>query len=103
MPELDGLSRQIKRVQFGILSPDELKRMSVIPGGLIHYEATEDGKPKMNGINDPRQVINFSIKLCSTVNSTAPYFLNTAFISLRRQGDLQLSDPLSIEFFDVTY
>ena len=63
MPELDGLSRQIKRVQFGILSPDELKRMSVIPGGLLHYEATEDGKPKMNGINDPRQVINLTFNL----------------------------------------
>ena len=52
--------RLIKRVQFGILSPDEVKRMSVTEGGIQYSESTENGKPKLNGIMDPRQV-NYGI------------------------------------------
>lgn len=52
--------RKIKRVQFGILSPDEIKRMSVtVPphsDGIMYPESTENGKPKLGGIMDPRQV-----------------------------------------------
>ena len=33
--------RKIQRIQFGILSPDEVKRMSVTDGGLIHPEGVE--------------------------------------------------------------
>ena len=32
--------------------------MSVTDGGIFYHEATENGKPKLNGINDPRQVRN---------------------------------------------
>lgn len=49
--------RKIKRIQFGVLSPDEVKRMSVTEGGLIHPEGTErddlgrsNGRPKLYGI-----------------------------------------------------
>ncbi|EDV28888.1 uncharacterized protein TRIADDRAFT_49721 [Trichoplax adhaerens] len=47
--------RNINRVQFGILSPDEIKRMSVTPGGIRYAETYEAGKPKLCGLLDPRQ------------------------------------------------
>ena len=47
-------------MKFGILSPDEVKRMSVTEGGLIHPEGTErddmgksNGRPKLYGILGP--------------------------------------------------
>ncbi|CAI4228736.1 unnamed protein product [Auanema sp. JU1783] len=45
--------REVKRVQFGILSPDEIKRMSV--GEVEFPEIYENGKPKVGGLMDPRQ------------------------------------------------
>ncbi|KAF7236742.1 DNA-directed RNA polymerase II subunit RPB1 [Varanus komodoensis] len=45
--------RTIKRVQFGILSPDEMKRMSVTEGGIKYPETTEGGRPKLGGLNGP--------------------------------------------------
>ncbi|VDO22572.1 unnamed protein product [Haemonchus placei] len=45
--------REVKRVQFGILSPDEIKRMSV--GEIEFPEIYENGKPKKGGLMDPRQ------------------------------------------------
>ncbi|KAI1719686.1 RNA polymerase rpb1, domain 1 domain-containing protein [Ditylenchus destructor] len=45
--------REVKRVQFGILSPDEIKRMSV--GEIEFSEIYENGKPKIGGLMDPRQ------------------------------------------------
>ena len=47
--------RTIARVQFGVLSPDELRRMSVTEGGVQFAEAMEGGRPKLNGLMDPRQ------------------------------------------------
>lgn len=48
--------KEVKRVQFGILSPDEIRRMSVTTDGGIRYpETTEAGKPKLGGLLDPRQ------------------------------------------------
>ncbi|VDD92561.1 unnamed protein product [Enterobius vermicularis] len=45
--------RTVKRVQFGILSPDEIKRMSV--GEIEFSEIYENGQPKVGGLMDPRQ------------------------------------------------
>ncbi|KAH7676025.1 DNA-directed RNA polymerase, partial [Aphelenchoides avenae] len=45
--------REVKKVQFGILSPDEIKRMSV--GEIEFSEIYENGKPKLGGLMDPRQ------------------------------------------------
>uniref|UniRef100_A0A8R1TQ24 DNA-directed RNA polymerase subunit n=1 Tax=Onchocerca volvulus TaxID=6282 RepID=A0A8R1TQ24_ONCVO len=45
--------RIVKRVQFGILSPDEIKRMSI--GEIEFSEIYENGKPKLGGLMDPRQ------------------------------------------------
>ncbi|CAF4657950.1 unnamed protein product, partial [Rotaria magnacalcarata] len=47
--------RNVRRVQFGILSPDEIKRMSVTNPPIEHPELMEGGKPKDRGLMDPRQ------------------------------------------------
>jgi DNA-directed RNA polymerase II subunit RPB1 len=44
-----------KRVQFSILSPDEIRRMSVTEGGINYAEIYEVGKAKLGGLKDPRQ------------------------------------------------
>lgn len=64
--------REVKRVQFGVLGPDEIvpssppllltsrqrgrpvqRRMSV--GEILYPEVYEGGKPKLGGLMDPRQ------------------------------------------------
>ncbi|CAB0039622.1 unnamed protein product [Trichogramma brassicae] len=47
--------RTVKKVQFGILSPDEIRRMSVTERGIIYAETMEGGRPKLGGLMDPRQ------------------------------------------------
>lgn len=48
--------RNVRRVQFGILSPDEIRRMSVTTNPPIeHPELMEGGKAKKGGLMDPRQ------------------------------------------------
>ncbi|ORZ39138.1 hypothetical protein BCR44DRAFT_106539, partial [Catenaria anguillulae PL171] len=46
--------RTVRGIQFGILSPDEIKSMSVVH--VIYPETMEEGKdrPKSQGVNDPR-------------------------------------------------
>ncbi|TNM93829.1 hypothetical protein fugu_002005 [Takifugu bimaculatus] len=58
--------RTIKRVQFGIISPDELKRMSVTEGGIRYPETTEGGRPKLGGLMDPRQGVIERTGRCQT-------------------------------------
>ncbi|CAA6666729.1 unnamed protein product [Spirodela intermedia] len=43
---------KVRTVQFGILSPDEIRQMSVAQ--IEHSETTERGKPKVGGLSDPR-------------------------------------------------
>ncbi|KAI8548986.1 hypothetical protein RHMOL_Rhmol07G0316000 [Rhododendron molle] len=43
---------KVRMVQFGILSPDEIRQMSVVQ--IEHSETTERGKPKPGGLSDPR-------------------------------------------------
>ncbi|KAL1546514.1 DNA-directed RNA polymerase II subunit rpb1 [Salvia divinorum] len=43
---------KVRLVQFGILSPDEIRQMSVVH--IEHSETTERGKPKVGGLSDPR-------------------------------------------------
>uniref|UniRef100_A0A5F4WHU1 DNA-directed RNA polymerase subunit n=1 Tax=Callithrix jacchus TaxID=9483 RepID=A0A5F4WHU1_CALJA len=62
--------RTIKRVQFGVLSPDELKRMSVTEGGIKYPETTEGGRPKLGGLMDPRQGVIERTGRCQTCQST---------------------------------
>jgi DNA-directed RNA polymerase II subunit RPB1 len=47
--------RNVRRIQFGILSPDEIRRMSVTNPPIEHPELFQAGKPKMQGLMDPRQ------------------------------------------------
>lgn len=43
---------KVRMVQFGIISPDEIRQMSV--AHIEHGETTERGKPKPSGLSDPR-------------------------------------------------
>ncbi|KAG5135211.1 hypothetical protein JHK82_026399 [Glycine max] len=43
---------KVATVQFGIISPDEIRQMSVVQ--IEHGETTERGKPKIGGLSDPR-------------------------------------------------
>ncbi|XP_070538293.1 DNA-directed RNA polymerase II subunit RPB1-like [Ptychodera flava] len=56
----------VKRVQFGILSPDEIKRMSVTEGGIKYSETQEGGRPKIGGLMDPRQGVVDRSSRCQT-------------------------------------
>lgn len=58
--------RDVKRVQFGILGPDEIRRMSVTEGGIKYPETTEGGRPKLGGLMDPRQGVIDRISRCQT-------------------------------------
>ncbi|QHO35435.1 DNA-directed RNA polymerase II subunit [Arachis hypogaea] len=42
----------VRTVQFGILSPDEIRRNSVVE--IEHGKSSEKGKPKVGGLSDPR-------------------------------------------------
>ena len=46
--------RNVRRVQFGILSPEEIRRMSVTNPPIEYPELMEGGKPKERGLMDPR-------------------------------------------------
>ncbi|KAF8793197.1 DNA-directed RNA polymerase II subunit RPB1 like protein [Argiope bruennichi] len=58
--------RDVKRVQFGILSPDEIRRMSVTEGGVKYPEIYEGGRPKLGGLMDPRQGVIDKMSRCQT-------------------------------------
>jgi DNA-directed RNA polymerase II subunit RPB1 len=55
--------KPVKRIQFGILSPEEIRRMSVTEGGIKYPETYEGGRPKLGGLMDPRQVNAFALSL----------------------------------------
>lgn len=46
---------RVKSIQFGILSPDEITRMSVTPDGIKYSDTMVDGNYKLQGLMDPRQ------------------------------------------------
>ncbi|KAH9413971.1 DNA-directed RNA polymerase II subunit RPB1 [Dermatophagoides pteronyssinus] len=58
--------REVRRVQFGILSPDEIRRMSVTEGGIQFAEIYENGRPKIGGLMDPRQGVVDRTSRCQT-------------------------------------
>ncbi|WVZ87666.1 hypothetical protein U9M48_034272 [Paspalum notatum var. saurae] len=61
---------KVQLVQFGILSPDEIRQMSVVQ--IEHAETMERGKPKPGGLSDPRlEAINQKIK-CETCMAGMP-------------------------------
>eukprot|EP00523_Entomoneis_sp_CCMP467_P002521 CAMPEP_0168762276 /NCGR_PEP_ID=MMETSP0724-20121128/23756_1 /TAXON_ID=265536 /ORGANISM="Amphiprora sp., Strain CCMP467" /LENGTH=128 /DNA_ID=CAMNT_0008811427 /DNA_START=165 /DNA_END=551 /DNA_ORIENTATION=- len=56
--------RRIKKLQFGIINPNELRQASVtqaitingrkVPAGVTRYETQVNGQPVYGGANDPR-------------------------------------------------
>jgi len=58
--------RTVKRVQFGIISPEEIRRMSVTEGGIRFPETYEGGRPKLGGLMDPRQGVVDRSSRCQT-------------------------------------
>ncbi len=58
--------RPVKRIQFGILSPEEIKRMSVTVDGIKYPETYEGGRPKLGGLMDPRQGVVDRASRCQT-------------------------------------
>jgi DNA-directed RNA polymerase II subunit RPB1 len=58
--------RSVKRIQFGILSPEEIRRMSVTEGGIRFPEVMEGGRPKLGGLMDPRQGVVDRLSRCQT-------------------------------------
>nr|CAB3491643.1 unnamed protein product [Digitaria exilis] len=55
---------KVELVQFGVLSPDEIRQMSVVQ--IEHAETMEKGKPKIGALSDPRMgTIDRKIK-CET-------------------------------------
>ncbi|EFX79693.1 hypothetical protein DAPPUDRAFT_244672 [Daphnia pulex] len=62
--------RLVKKVQLGILSPDEIRRMSVTEGGIIHPYIYEGGKRKLGGLMDPRQGVVIRKAKCQTCDGT---------------------------------
>uniref|UniRef100_K3ZN27 DNA-directed RNA polymerase subunit n=1 Tax=Setaria italica TaxID=4555 RepID=K3ZN27_SETIT len=55
---------KVELVQFGVLSPDEIRQMSVVQ--IQYAETMEKGKPKTGGLSDPRMgTIDRKIK-CET-------------------------------------
>ncbi|XP_055313031.1 DNA-directed RNA polymerase II subunit RPB1 [Sitodiplosis mosellana] len=66
MSDSKATLRTVKRVQFGILSPDEIRRMSVTEGGIQYPETMEGGRPKLGGLMDPRQGVIERTSRCQT-------------------------------------
>ncbi|CAH8588379.1 unnamed protein product [Schistosoma rodhaini] len=63
--------REVRALQFGILSPDEIKELSVTPDGGIKYaETMEGGKPKLGGLMDPRQGCVDRSSICQTCSGS---------------------------------
>ena len=50
------LDQRFRPVKCKTVTKDEVKRMSVTEGGVNFPESNENGKPKLGGIMDPRQV-----------------------------------------------
>ncbi|KAL7668840.1 hypothetical protein ACOME3_009524 [Neoechinorhynchus agilis] len=46
---------EVIRMQFGIFGPDEIRRYSVTPQGIRYAEFYDNGRPKIDGLMDPRQ------------------------------------------------
>ncbi|XP_003740810.1 DNA-directed RNA polymerase II subunit RPB1 [Galendromus occidentalis] len=61
-----AILREVREVQFGILDPDEIRRMSVTEGGIRYAEIYEGNRPKLGGLMDPRQGVIDRTSRCLT-------------------------------------
>ncbi|CAH8432229.1 unnamed protein product [Dicrocoelium dendriticum] len=82
------LQLEVRALQFGILSPEEIKAMSVTSDGGIKYaETMEGGEPKLGGLMDPRQGCVDRSSICQTCSgnvSSCP----------RHFGHIELAKPV---------
>ncbi|XP_003371714.1 DNA-directed RNA polymerase II subunit RPB1 [Trichinella spiralis] len=62
------LTSDVKSIQFGILSPEECRAMSVCE--ILYPEINENGKPKLGGLMDPRQGVIDRRSRCQTCAGT---------------------------------
>ena len=96
--------RDVHRIQFGILSPDEIQRMSVTKPAIKYPDLFEKGKAKMQGLMDPRMGPadrNFKCLTCTGSYNECPghfghiecqYILFFSFRnSLKQMNDLHSS------------
>jgi len=77
--------KRISSIQFGLLSPEEIKRGSVVQ--VIHPETIESGVPKENGLIDLRMGTTEATYLCQTCNGT-PFDCTGHF------GHIELTKPM---------
>ncbi|KAJ3449458.1 DNA-directed RNA polymerase subunit [Anaeramoeba flamelloides] len=76
--------KKVREFQFGILSPDEIRRMSV--AHITHTEMYDNGRPKIGGLADPRlgSVDHLPCQTCGGGDLICPGHF----------GDLELVRPL---------
>ncbi|KAF9761031.1 DNA-directed RNA polymerase II subunit RPB1, partial [Nosema granulosis] len=60
----DNVKKRIKSIQFGLFSPEEIQRASVVQ--VIHPETMENGLPKQGGLIDLKMGTTERSFLCST-------------------------------------
>eukprot|EP01122_Echinamoeba_exundans_P007522 TRINITY_DN2336_c0_g2_i6.p1 TRINITY_DN2336_c0_g2~~TRINITY_DN2336_c0_g2_i6.p1 ORF type:complete len:1742 (-),score=279.53 TRINITY_DN2336_c0_g2_i6:37-5262(-) len=85
--------RKVKHVQFGVLSPDEIRQMSVCE--IKYSDAFENGEPKANGLMDPRLGTIGREYLCATCEGDSNECPG-------HWGHLELAEPMyQIHFIKV--
>lgn len=79
------VEKKVTSIQFGLFSPEEIRRGSVVH--VIHPETVENGIPKENGLIDLRMGTTERNFLCQTCNSSS-------FECVGHYGHIELSKPM---------
>lgn len=77
--------KTVKSIQFGLFSPEEIKRGSVVQ--VLHPETVENSIPKENGLIDLRMGTTERSFLCQTCNGSS-------FECIGHYGHIELSKPM---------
>ena len=86
LPMLEqDIQKRIVSIQFGLMSPEETKKGSVVH--VIHPETVENGIPKENGLIDLRMGTTERNFLCQTCNSSS-------FECVGHYGHIELTKPM---------
>ncbi|KAL6121678.1 hypothetical protein NUSPORA_01366 [Nucleospora cyclopteri] len=80
-----SLCKRIKSIQFGLFSPEEIKRGSVC--NVLHPETLENGIPKEGGLIDIRMGTTEKSFVCQTCN-------NTMYECVGHFGHIELCKPM---------
>lgn len=79
------ITKRIISIQFGLFSPEEIRRGSVVH--VLHPETVENGVPKDNGLIDLRMGTTERNFLCQTCNSTS-------YECVGHYGHIELTKPM---------